>query len=499
MNQEQIVDNIILDMLEVKKPGSKQKILDRTTKSSRRLAMLSILDDDRQLFNDYKKIVLNEPPQECGEYSTDIVELLRKYVKVADIEKKEHGEVMTPTLLVNEMLDKLPSEVWSNKDLKWLDPCNGVGTFPSVVVERLMVGLKDVIVGDCDRYRHIIENMIYVCEIQPKNMFLFHCAFDREDDHELNTYFGSFLTKEFNEHMLNVWGIEKFDIVLGNPPYKNGLHHKFIVKGFELLNENGLTLFLHPSIVFINRKGTSLTEHEEKIISFCNHNETKLTLIRSNDYFDGVVLYVPLSITLIINNSLNQIVVDNKFIIPNVNETLGNLADLYLHGNPLVKSIRNKVVQKQLVSIESKLVKHSGENNFYLVIPKFTGHKPKGDGSINPDFYTMVIKRNENDYEKLITNNLNSDLPGQYLSFNSYQECVNVSRYLLTKFARFCLSINKINQELRSKELTSVPFVDPNILWNDEMLFDYFELTQEERNYINTFIPNYYERDLQNN
>jgi len=256
MNQEQIVDNIILDMLEVKKPGSKQKILDRTTKSSRRLAMLSILDDDRQLFNDYKKIVLNEPPQECGEYSTDIVELLRKYVRVADIEKKEHGEVMTPTLLVNEMLDKLPSEVWSNKDLKWLDPCNGVGTFPSVVVERLMVGLKDVIVGDCDRYRHIIENMIYVCEIQPKNMFLFHCAFDREDDHELNTYFGSFLTKEFNEHMLNVWGIEKFDIVMGNPPYQdndsdgdNKLYLSFTNKSITFLVDGGYLLFITPKSI----------------------------------------------------------------------------------------------------------------------------------------------------------------------------------------------------------------------------------------------------------
>jgi hypothetical protein len=41
--------------------------------------------------------------------------------------------------------------------------------------------------------------------------------------------------------------------------------------------------------------------------------------------------------------------------------------------------------------------------------------------------------------------------------------------------------------------------MDFNVDWTDEMLFDYFELTEEERNYINTFIPNYYERDFQNN
>jgi len=262
MNQEEIVDNIILDMLELKHPSSKELILSGTTKSSRRLAMLSILDNkNRPLFNDYKNILINNPPHPCGEYSMDILQLLRKYVKVADIEVKEYGEVMTPLTLVNEMLDRLPKEVWSNPNLKWLDPCNGVGTFPSVIVERLMVGLKDVIKGDCNRYSHIIENMIYVCEIQPKNMFLFHCAFDRKDNHKLNTYCGSFLSDEFNEHMKNEWKIDKFDIVVANPPYNNKqnskgkrgggdtLWDKFVIKIINnSLKENGLLCCIHPTL-----------------------------------------------------------------------------------------------------------------------------------------------------------------------------------------------------------------------------------------------------------
>ena len=40
--------------------------------------------------------------------------------------------------LVNEMLDKLPIEVWTNKELKWLDPCCGMGNFPIAVYLRLM-------------------------------------------------------------------------------------------------------------------------------------------------------------------------------------------------------------------------------------------------------------------------------------------------------------------------------------------------------------------------
>ncbi len=252
MTQEQIVDNLVLDLLDNKVPGTKDIILQHTTKSSRRLAMLHPLDNDRKLLEQYKNIIRNE--QYCSHYAEDVVQILREYVQVADVEKKEHGEVMTPLTLVDEMLDKLPNDVWSNKDLKWLDPCNGVGTFPSLIVKKLMIGLKDVIVDDCERYRHIIENMIYVCEIQAKNMFLFHCAFDREDDHELNTYFGSFLDKDFDEHMLNVWGVEKFDIIVGNPPYNkpgtsnsgNQIWHKFVEKSIDVLIDGGFLCVVHP-------------------------------------------------------------------------------------------------------------------------------------------------------------------------------------------------------------------------------------------------------------
>ena len=498
MNQEQIVDNIILDMLEVKKPGSKRKILDRTTKSSRRLAMLSILDDDRQLFNDYKKIVLNEPPQECGEYSTDIVQLLRKYVKVADTEKDEHGEVMTPTLLVNEMLDKLPSEVWSNKDLKWLDPCNGVGTFPSVVVERLMVGLKDVIVGDCDRYRHIIENMIYVCEIQPKNMFLFHCAFDREDDHELNTYFGSFLTKEFNEHMLNVWGIEKFDIVMGNPPFMSGLHHHFTTKSIEILKENGTLLFVQPAMVYINRKPTKKENVEVKLIYYVNEYETELDLFRGYDYFD-IRIQVPVSITKIVKRNCETITIKNRFIDPTnpTTEIVDGVNKLHIHGNGIVRSIKNKIESKIQLSIHDKLYKES-ESEYYLVVSKMAGYSLK-KGRLDPRMYTIITRAYENNYEHLITTDKESTKIGQLICLNTYEECVNTSRYLLTKFARFCLSIYKNGANLNSGELKLVPFIDPTIQWTDEMLYQHFELTQEEINFINEFIGDWYQRDFQNN
>ena len=133
--------------------------------------------------------------------------MLREYVKVGEVEKKKFGEVMTSLDLVKEMLSTLPEDVWTNPNLKWLDPANGTGPFPTMVIYKLMNGLKEWEPDDNKRYKHIIENMIYVCELQPKNMFLYMCVADPFDEYDINIYTGSFLDEGFDNHMKEVWGV----------------------------------------------------------------------------------------------------------------------------------------------------------------------------------------------------------------------------------------------------------------------------------------------------
>ena len=256
MNQEQIVDGIIVDYLESKFVGVKDKITN-SSKYFKRNGMASIIGSDRRVYELIKK--LESKNEECDylTYFDELVNAYREYVEVADVEKKTLGEVMTPITLVEDMLNTLPSDVWSNPNLKWLDPCAGVGTFPSIVVQRLMKGLEDFEKNPIKRYRHIIEEMIYVCELQPKNMFIFQCVFDKDDTNELNTYCGSFLDENFDKHMTDVWGVEKFDIIIGNPPYQtsgNGgqyktqpIWDKFTLKSLLILNEGGYLNMVHPS------------------------------------------------------------------------------------------------------------------------------------------------------------------------------------------------------------------------------------------------------------
>jgi hypothetical protein len=49
---------------------------------------------------------------------------------------KELGEVFTPPELVNEMLDRLPPELWTDPTKTYIDPACGTGNFLVEVVRR---------------------------------------------------------------------------------------------------------------------------------------------------------------------------------------------------------------------------------------------------------------------------------------------------------------------------------------------------------------------------
>lgn len=70
-------------------------------------------------------------------------------------------EVFTPPELVDKMLDLFPEDIWSNPDLKWLDPACKTGIFLRQIAKRLMVGLRDVYPDEAKRREHIFHNMLY--------------------------------------------------------------------------------------------------------------------------------------------------------------------------------------------------------------------------------------------------------------------------------------------------------------------------------------------------
>lgn len=158
------------------------------------------------------------------------------------------GETFTPVALIEEMLDSLPAHLFSNPNLRWLDPCAGVANFPIVLGERLMAGLQAAIPDPQQRRHHILSKMIVMVEIQPESAQAIRDALGPH----INLHQGDALDAAF----LKAYP-EKFDVVLGNPPYErivNGkrsakndsLWTKFIDFAYERLVDGGHLLYITP-------------------------------------------------------------------------------------------------------------------------------------------------------------------------------------------------------------------------------------------------------------
>jgi hypothetical protein len=447
--------------------------LDRDKK---RMTILSLLDKDLNLFKRIK--ALTDKNIGKMDHIKDIILMLREYVKVGEVEKKKFGEVMTPLELVKEMLATLPEDVWSNPNLKWLDPANGTGPYPIMVIYKLMNGLAEWEPDAEKRYKHIVENMIYVCELQPKNMFLYMCAIDPFDAYKLNIYTGSFLEESFDFHMKNVWGLEKFDIVIGNPPYNQMIDMDFLCKSHDI---SDVILYVHPSTWLLDEKGKQkkFTNTKEKV----GKDLVSIRLFNGNKIF-GIALFVPCVITYFNKNVKSN----NIKCVDDINNTSLFYSNIYevnkFSNNNEFNSLRNKI---KIASSTDNLLnyKNKDRGDHYVNTAQIRGNvlKNSDEKMIQDDFYTIVTKD---------TVVLNSKAKHMYFSFVTETEAINFLEYIKTDFCRFCLSIYKNNSQLDRGELEIIPWLDFTKKWTDEVLSLEFNLTEEEIKFIEKNIPKYY-------
>jgi len=108
--------------------------------------------------------------------------------------RKDNDEVFTPPFLIDEMLDKLPKKVWSDPAKTWLDPCAGLGNFSVLILKRLMVGLKKWQPNPELRKKHILENMLFHVEMNPKSIEKLQKVLNPEGKYKLNIKCGDFLS-----------------------------------------------------------------------------------------------------------------------------------------------------------------------------------------------------------------------------------------------------------------------------------------------------------------
>jgi len=231
--------------------------------------------------------------------------MTKRYNKVLDIinkrlipdvdAKKARGEVFTPLPLVQEMLlgirrsaiqkgvveiwglneegeyveddeeDRvggIPLDILRDSETKWLDPANGIGNFPVVAFYILdfqigQYGKKEFrgLENRDKRQNHIVQNMLYMIELNKGNINASIKIFKLiAPDVKPNICCADTLEMT-DEKLIEVFGVNRFDVVMGNPPYneggtrtsgEKGIYKKFILHGFEHLSKEGCLVFIHP-------------------------------------------------------------------------------------------------------------------------------------------------------------------------------------------------------------------------------------------------------------
>jgi len=72
--------------------------------------------------------------------------------------------------------------------------------------------------------------------------------------------------------------------------------------------------------------------------------------------------------------------------------------------------------------------------------------------------------------------------------FDTAREAENYAEYLATKFVRFLILQRKVTQDVRPDNFAFVPDLDMKKRWTDKKLYEYFQLSADEIDYIESAI-----------
>jgi hypothetical protein len=408
-------------------------------------------------------------------------------------------DILTNFELVNVLIKQIEN-IDKPKFIKVLDPSCGRGPFLVLIYEYLFNRYYRHIDNIEERNYHCI-NSIWGCDIESRYVKVTIKELER-----IQKYYGSknIITPNiFNCDFMKKKFDMNFSVILGNPPFKRGLHYKFCNKSFELLEENGILMMIHPSNFALSKSFDSKGD-EKKFQKIVMNNKSCLTFIDGNKYFHGNAgFFTPLSISQVEKiQDVGNIKINYDYLETNKTIVHQDFTDVYIHGNNIVKQIVEKVKIKNLPNFLDKSTKKNIQSNFFVRIPAIRGHAST-IGKPNPDFSTIISKEQQNDILGYITNDYNqldgSDSDGtgkRGIIAENMESAVNIVKFMKTKFCRFMLSTEKIGGNIWSGSMIkSIPYMNFTLEWSDESLFNFFELTEDERSYINNYIEKFYDCD----
>jgi Type I restriction-modification system methyltransferase subunit len=263
-------------------------------------------------------------------------ELIDKPRYLTITKEKSHGIVYTPEWIVNLILDNI-GYINNLEQKTIIDPACGSGNFLTLVLDRLLDYLDKKSFSYNDKINIIKKNIYGIdtdeialekCKFNLYNILLKHNITDKL---AFNLYNRNALDKDLNKDLFN-----KFDYVIGNPPYiriqnlekkirvyiqnnysfcasgSTDIYIAFFQLGINLLNYNGVLGFITPNTYFYSdaaklfRKYLKNNRSLKQIINF---NEKQL--------FEGITTYNAITIIgkNLNSNYFSYFTFENKLIL----------------------------------------------------------------------------------------------------------------------------------------------------------------------------------------
>lgn len=431
----------------------------------------------------------------------ELVAFLGQHLKPKELEKKQNGEVFTPPDLIQQKFDKLTlanPQVWSDPSKKFLDPANGIGNYPALAFHRLMAGLEGAIPDRADRKRHILEKMLYMCELNKKNVVTSRRIFNPCGTYILNLYHGSYLDLDPKKE----WGVEKFDVIFGNPPYQPPSNGKkggkslwpiFVDKSLSLLKQGGFLVFVHPAIW--RKAGDKLHNVMfSKQIHYLSIHSTQdgNKMFNAATRFDWYVLQnLPSSklTTVRFDDSVNSDIM--------ISQSLPFIAN---HGGDIIEKVRQHTSPSGFLMSEMSCEGHTQRD--YIVRKYANTHqypifnsssKAKGivvfwsSKALVHQYKKKVIFSNGGIIQPFYdSGKFGTTQGGIFIPVESDADGIKIIRFLKSKLVSYIIAATKwSNFETNKQIFWSIPY--PKDLpdnFTDAQVYVYFGLTPEEINRI---------------
>ena len=419
---------------------------------------------------------------------------------VSKLGKLDKSEVITPESLTSKMVKKLSKEDIQNAD--------SILLVNEKICEFLIQLYKDYGIDICKKCRIVASSQLTINFIKKilKTLGLNQSIILDIGDLDGN---GSYDVKDFlqmkNEDILKMNNEKKFDIILSNAPYDNGLHEKFEAKYFDICD--GQICWVSPLSFLLGKK------QNKRITEQINRYIANIEQINGNEYFDANI-GGNMGITYInMNNDTHHnrryILFDGKKYDKCEKISTYSNDPLLMKFKSIVENIINKngnIDEHILAAENAKNVQYKKQkyNNYVTKMDLFSGSG--SESNVGRSFYTLfsnnsILKNRVNLYTTLLDNQ--KDKFKLYIPFKNYITSYNFYNYMQTYFCRICLYFSKTNLHLDRGELKYIPWFDfTNNLFNNSIedidinLFKKYNISQDIVNHILEILPNYYNLDL---